>query len=257
MARADSTVCNRPARRCAVDAYGVCPGELAAISQVAGDAPVTILAVPRYHDERRAANSRPGLATASRGDELALHGCTHRDHRAGRKARSDTLRRSHFTRGEGEFWSLSRKQALERIDVGIEWFARIAGRSRASSHRLAARTGSACRLAGTPVRLHGDAAPADPPATQIAGTEPSIVYSTSEARGGAACRSPGMELFDVLERRNPRAQDRAAPARCRLRAGAQSWQKILARALHGRKPATCSRSSCAPRALHEAAATVW
>ena len=36
----------------------------------------------------------------------------------------DGLRRSRYTRGEGEFWSLSRKEALARIDVGIEWFAK-------------------------------------------------------------------------------------------------------------------------------------
>jgi predicted deacetylase len=97
---------------------------LAAVRQVAGDVPVTILAVPRYHDEARAAQFELARrALRSRGDELALHGCTHRDDGKPEGA-IDAVRRSHYTRGEGEFWSLSRREALARIDVGIAWFAK-------------------------------------------------------------------------------------------------------------------------------------
>ena len=101
-----------------------CVRTLAAVRQVAGDVPVTILAVPRYHDEAPSAELEAWLGErASQGDELALHGCTHRDDGAP-QGWLDGLRRSHYTRGEGEFWSLSRGEALARIDIGIEWFAR-------------------------------------------------------------------------------------------------------------------------------------
>ena len=52
-----------------------------------------------------------------------MHGCTHRDDGTP-EGWLDGLRRSRYTRGEGEFWSLSRREALARIDVGIEWFTK-------------------------------------------------------------------------------------------------------------------------------------
>ena len=94
-----------------------CVRTLAAIRDVAGDAPVTILAVPRYHDEPSSASFEAWLGErVRRGDELALHGCTHRDDGTP-QGWIDGLRRSSYTRGEGEFWSLSRAEALARIDV--------------------------------------------------------------------------------------------------------------------------------------------
>ena len=101
-----------------------CVRVLTAVRQVVGDAPVTILAVPRYHGEEPTAEFEAWLGErARRGDELALHGCTHRDEGPAQGA-VDALRRSHYTRGEGEFWSLSRQDALARIDLGIAWFAK-------------------------------------------------------------------------------------------------------------------------------------
>ena len=73
----------------------------------------------RAHADRSAARR----CRDQRGDELALHGCTHRDDGAP-QGWLDGLRRSHYTRGEGEFWSLSRREALARMDIGIDWFAR-------------------------------------------------------------------------------------------------------------------------------------
>ena len=71
---------------------------------------------------RRPPASTAGSATRARaGDELSLHGWTHRDD--GRPAGwLDGLRRSHYTRGEGEFWSLTQDEAAARIAAGRAWF---------------------------------------------------------------------------------------------------------------------------------------
>ena len=98
-----------------------CMRTLAAVAEVA-DVPATLLAVPRYHGER----STPELvdwleARRRRGDELALHGWSHRDEQAPAGA-VDGLRRRVYTRGEGEFWALSEREATRRIEAGIAWF---------------------------------------------------------------------------------------------------------------------------------------
>ena len=185
---------HRPARRRAVDARAACVRTLAAIREVAGDAPVTILAVPRYHDEKPTDQFEAWLdGRARRGDELALHGCTHRDD--GTPAGwLDKLRRSRYTRGEGEFWSLSRAESLARIDVGIEWFApqALAAR-RLRPAGLAARPRGARSADPAAVRIHGDLAPARPPAGPDRGDRRAQSASSTarRARGGGAARSPG------------------------------------------------------------------
>jgi len=77
-----------------------CMRVLAAVAQVA-DVPVTLLAVPRYHGE----TSTPDLvdwlgARQRRGDELALHGWSHRDEEKPPTGMVDGLRRRVYTRGE-------------------------------------------------------------------------------------------------------------------------------------------------------------
>ena len=102
-----------------------CLRTLKAVRDVAGDAPVTLLAVPRYHGEEPTREFEAWLGDRlRRGDELALHGHTHQDEGAP-TGFLDNLRRSHYTRGEGEFWALSREDALARIDLGVAWFARL------------------------------------------------------------------------------------------------------------------------------------
>ena len=97
---------------------------LAAIRDVAGDAPVTLLAVPRYHDEASSAAFDGWLGDrVRRGDELALHGCTHRDD--GTPRAGSTACVAAATRAARASSGRSRAQdALARIDVGIEWFAK-------------------------------------------------------------------------------------------------------------------------------------
>ncbi|MBV9889330.1 MAG: polysaccharide deacetylase family protein [Rhizobacter sp.] len=215
-----------------------CARVLAAVRQVVGEAPVTILAVPRYHGQAPSAEFEAWLGErARRGDELALHGCTHLDEGRPESA-IDALRRSHYTRGEGEFWSLSRREALARIDLGIAWFAK---------HRWP--------LSGfvAPAWLLGEAArealvqrPFEYTATlrqlihlpsQVAIGSQSIVYSTSSGwrRQLSLAWNAGV---DLLERRNALLRIELHPRDADFAAVRRSWQRILARALHKRRPAT-------------------
>ena len=108
----------------ATSTRAACVRTLAAVREVAGDAPVTLLAVPRYHGEAPSRELEAWLGDRlRRGDELALHGHTHQDDGAP-SGWLDQLRRSHYTRGEGEFWALSREEATARIDAGVAWFAK-------------------------------------------------------------------------------------------------------------------------------------
>jgi predicted deacetylase len=215
-----------------------CVRTLAAVRQVAGDVPVTILAVPRYHDEAPSSEFEAWLGERlRRGDELALHGCTHRDDGAP-QGRLDALRRSHYTRGEGEFWALSRREALARIDLGIEWFAKnrwplsgfVApawllgpGAREALVERPFEYTATLRQL----IHLPGQQAEACQ----------SVVYSTSSAWRRST--SLAWNAFvDVLERRKPLLRIELHPRDADFAPVRRSWQRILARALHARKPAT-------------------
>ena len=63
-------------------------------------------------------------------------------------------------------------------------------------------------------------------------------------------------VVDVLERRNPLLRIELHPRDADFVPVRRSWQKILARALHGRKPATVAEFMRRARSS-EAAATVW
>ncbi len=99
-----------------------CERTMRAVADVAL-VPFTLLAVPRFHGEPATDALADWLTSSSlAGDEIALHGLTHRDD-APTRGLVDTLRRRHYTRGEGEFWSLDAAEAARRIDVGVAWFA--------------------------------------------------------------------------------------------------------------------------------------
>lgn len=232
-----------------------CVRTLAAVRQVAGDVPMTILAVPRYHGEAPSGEFEAWLGErAQRGDELALHGCTHRDDGAP-QGWFDALRRSHYTRGEGEFWSLSRSEALARIDSGIEWFAK-----------------NGWPLSGfvAPAWLLGPGAwqalierPFDYTATlrqlihlpaQAAVTSQSVVYSTSS--GWRRTTSLAWNaIVDVAERRNPLLRLELHPRDADFAAVRRSWQRILERALWQRKASTVAEFMRRSRPAE--AGTVW
>ena len=86
-----------------------------------GDFLVTLLAVPRYHGQGRDAAFEDWLCTcAAAGDEVALHGFTHRDDGQAHGI-VDRLRREVYTRGEAEFWALSFDAATQRLQAGLDW----------------------------------------------------------------------------------------------------------------------------------------
>ncbi len=234
-----------------------CLRTLDAVHDVAGDVPLTLLAVPRYHDEPSTPEFEAWLGErVDRGDELALHGLTHRDTGTAENWR-DGLRRSHYTRGEGEFWALSPGEALRRIDLGIEWFA---------THRWP--------LAGfvAPAWLLGPGAwsaiverPFDYTATlrqlvhlpgRQATPSQSLVYSTS--RGWRRSMSVAWNAAVAIgERNNPLLRLELHPRDADFVAVRRSWQGILARALETRKPATVADYMRRTRPTGSGHSTVW
>ena len=232
-----------------------CVRTLAAVREVAGDAPITILAVPRYHDETPTAEFEAWLGDrARRGDELALHGCTHRDDGIA-QGWLDGLRRRSYTRGEGEFWSLSRSESLARIDVGLAWFAK-------NGWPLSGFVAPAWLL-GPAARAALVERPFDYTATlrelihlpeQIPVTSQSVVYSTSSAwrRTSSLAWNAAVGL---AERGNPLLRVELHPRDADFAAVKRSWQRILERALRDRKPSTVSEFM--RRSRPSDAGTLW
>jgi predicted deacetylase len=102
-----------------------CSALMDAVAAVA-DIPLTLLVVPAFHG---AAATVPSFdhqleRRVARGDELALHGYTHLD--AGPPARSlrERFARRVYTSSEGEFAALAADEAAERLELGMQWFAR-------------------------------------------------------------------------------------------------------------------------------------
>lgn len=103
-----------------------CERLLALIEGLDARAPVTLLVVPEFHH-------RPGLqhdslfraaidARLTRGDEIALHGFTHLDEGPAPASAAEWFARRVLTNGEGEFSTLSRAGARERIERGLALF---------------------------------------------------------------------------------------------------------------------------------------
>ena len=234
-----------------------CLRTLAAVAEVA-DVPLTLLAVPHYHGEASTRELEAWLTARSRcGDELALHGYTHRDDLPPR-GWLDRLRRRHYTRGEGEFWALTEVDARQRIEAGIAWF----------------------RDHGWP--LHGFVAPAWLLGAQAWGaldgfeytstlrqivllpgreqvTSQSVVYSTS-----SAWRRRSSLVWNAWvarrERANALLRIELHPRDADFVAVRRSWQSILQDALRDRQPVTVADfvTRCRPDAeRHAAYGTPW
>jgi len=92
-----------------------------------GDVPMTWLVVPDFHKhndlQAHPAFRRLLSERSARGDELALHGYFHCDDGPIASNPRDWFMRRIYTH-EGEFYSLSRQEALARLHAGIDVFER-------------------------------------------------------------------------------------------------------------------------------------
>lgn len=96
-----------------------------ALREVAPALPLTWLVVPRYHGQTLASPAMEEGLTAllAESHELALHGYTHLDTAARQPGLRRHFIRQVYTTGEGEFAALDEAEALQRIDLGLQWFA--------------------------------------------------------------------------------------------------------------------------------------
>ena len=90
-----------------------------------GNVPITWLVVPDFHKADRV-DKAPGFqrlmqARLERGDELVLHGYYHCDDSPAPRTAQDFFMRRIYT-WEGEFYTLDRQQALQRLQAGVEVF---------------------------------------------------------------------------------------------------------------------------------------
>lgn len=104
--------------------WDACRRLLAQLATI-GEFPVTLLVVPSFHGApRNPAFERWLQMRASAGDEVVLHGYTHRDE-SPRRGWADRWLRSVYTRGEGEFFALSQAEAAKRIEAGLRWLKHL------------------------------------------------------------------------------------------------------------------------------------
>ena len=106
--------------------WPACAQLIAAVRAVQA-VPLTLLVVPAYHrlPVRDPVAYDAQLEHAlSRGDELALHGYVHLDEAAPATTLRARYLREVFTQKEGEFSALGADEARQRIDLGLQWFAR-------------------------------------------------------------------------------------------------------------------------------------
>ncbi|MFJ2984938.1 MULTISPECIES: DUF2334 domain-containing protein [unclassified Pseudomonas] len=92
-----------------------------------GNVPMTWLVVPDFHHRNALARSptfcRMLERRLARGDELALHGFYHADEGPSPRSLGEYFMRRIYTH-EGEFYGLDQAQALQRLEAGLELFAR-------------------------------------------------------------------------------------------------------------------------------------
>ena len=234
-----------------------CVRTLAAVRDVSGDAPVTLLSVPRYHGEAPSTELEAWLGDRlRRGDELALHGHTHQDDGAP-SGWLDALRRSHYTRGEGEFWALSRDEATARIDAGIAWFAKnrwplagfVAPAWLMGPGAWAALAGRGFEYTATLRQL------IHLPGRQTIDSQ-SVVYSTSSGwrRNSSLAWNACVAL---AERRNPLLRIELHPRDADFSDIRRSWQAILEHALRDRKACTVAEYMRLCRPAEVGPSTSW
>jgi predicted deacetylase len=221
----------------AASTRAACARTLAAVAEVA-DVPVTLLAVPRYHGDPATPDLVEWLgARSKKGDEIALHGWSHRDELPPSGA-LDHMRRRHYTRSEGEFWALPEAESRQRIEFGVAWFREqgwplsgfVAPAWLLGPGAWAALSAQPFEYTATLRRL------VHLPSRRSVASQ-SVVYSTSSAwrRQGSLLWNP---LVALLERRNPVLRIELHPRDADFSAVRSSWQAILERALRDRHATT-------------------
>jgi len=200
--------------------------------------PLTFLAVPRYHGEPPSRRLEQWLdARSRRGDEIALHGWSHQDDGTPRGL-FDRIRRTRYTRGEGEFADLDRAAARLRLRSGIDWFARNGW----PLHGFVAPAwllgpGGWLALRETPLRYTSTLRHIHllPDGGRI--TSQSLVYSVPNAwRRAASIAWAG--VVASVEAANPVLRIELHPRDADHAGVRRSWQRVLERALRHREALT-------------------
>ena len=105
-----------------------CARMLAMLGEI-GATPVTLLVVPDFHGRGTIENDMAFIAAIEqrirRGDEIALHGYTHRDDAPRPKNPWQWFRRRVLTASEGEFSALDRDEATRHIQSGLHMMSRL------------------------------------------------------------------------------------------------------------------------------------
>ena len=221
----------------AASTRAACMRTLAAIAQVA-DVPVTLLAVPHYHGQPSTRDLEEWLAARlKKGDEIALHGWSHRDELPATGA-IDRLRREHYTRSEGEFWALPEAEASRRIERGIAWFRQhgwpLAGFV-APAWLLGPGAWAALATKGFEYTATLRHLVHLPSRRRVASQ--SVVYSTSSG-WRRECSLLWNPIVARFERRNPLLRIELHPRDADFSTVLRSWQHILERALRDRRAGT-------------------
>lgn len=220
-----------------------CERTLRAVAEVA-PLPLTLLAVPRFHGRPASPTLEAWLQAHSKaGNELALHGLTHRDE--GRpRGPVDWLRRRFYTRGEGEFWPLSAQQAAARLAAGSAWFdaqgwplhgfvapAWLLGEGAWAALRASGRFDYTATLQTMHLLGPGGASPR----VQSRG----VVYSSASAwRRASSVAWAAVNLASL--RHNPLLRVELHPADADHAGIRRSWQGVLESALREREASTVS-----------------
>ena len=120
--------------------HDVAPATWAACRQVLDaldrvhPAPVSLLVVPDYHRRQRMEDDADFLRAMdqrlARGDEILVHGLSHLDESPASSGWRDRFFRRFYTASEGEFFSLSRDEALDRMQQARARFKALGWQSR-------------------------------------------------------------------------------------------------------------------------------
>lgn len=107
----------------APDTWAECELLLQAVHAVA-DIPITWLVIPNFRGNNRRSHAlENGLERMlGHGHELALHGYTHTDEGPALTGSINSLMRTVYTEGEGEFAAIGEQDARRRIALGLAWF---------------------------------------------------------------------------------------------------------------------------------------